>query len=113
MQQNNTLSKDSADKNPFGQFSQWYKTAADAGFIHHDAMMLATADKNGKPAARIVLLKSFDEKGFVFFTNYGSRKGNELAANPYAALLFYWDKIDKQVRIEGSVEKISKEESEV
>jgi pyridoxamine 5'-phosphate oxidase len=113
MKETNTLSKDSVNKNPFEQFSLWYKMACDAGFIHPDAMALATADKNGKPSARIVLLKSFDENGFIFYTNYQSRKGNELTANPYAALLFYWDKIDKQVRIEGSIEKISGEESEL
>lgn len=113
MQKNNTLSKDNVNKNPFEQFSLWYKMAADAGFVHPDAMTLATADKNGKPSARIVLLKSFDEKGFIFYTNYQSRKGNELTVNPHAALLFYWDKIDKQVRIEGSIEKIPEEESEL
>jgi pyridoxamine 5'-phosphate oxidase len=111
-EQNNFLSKTNINKNPFEQFSNWYKLADDAGFIHPDAMTLATADKNGKPSARIVLLKSFDEKGFVFFTNYESRKGNELEVNPYASLVFYWDKIDKQVRIEGSIEKISEKESE-
>jgi pyridoxamine 5'-phosphate oxidase len=110
--QNNFLSKDNVNKNPFEQFSSWYKMADDAGFIHPDAMTLATADKNSKPSARIVLLKSFDENGFVFFTNYKSRKGNELEVNPYASLVFYWDKIDKQVRIEGSIEKISEKESE-
>lgn len=111
-EQNNFLSKDNINKNPFEQFSTWYKSAIDAGFVHPDAMTLATADKNGKPSARIVLLKSFDEKGFVFFTNYESRKGNELGVNPYASLVFYWDKINKQVRIEGSIEKISAMESE-
>jgi pyridoxamine 5'-phosphate oxidase len=112
-EQYNFLSKENINKNPFEQFSYWYKMALDAGFIHPDAMTLATADKNGKPSARIVLLKSFDEKGFIFFTNYESRKGNELTANPYASLVFYWDKIDKQVRIEGSIEKISAKESEI
>jgi pyridoxamine 5'-phosphate oxidase len=112
-EQYNFLSKENINKNPFEQFSYWYKMALDTGFIHPDAMTLATADKNGKPSARIVLLKSFDEKGFIFFTNYESRKGNELTANPYASLVFYWDKIDKQVRIEGSIEKISVKESEI
>ena len=111
-EQNNFLSKDNINKNPFEQFSLWYKMASDADFMHPDAMTIATADKNGKPSARIVLLKSFDEKGFVFFTNYESRKGNELYVNPFASLVFYWDKIDRQVRIEGSIEKISKQESE-
>lgn len=112
-ERDNFLSKENINKNPFEQFSVWYKLALDSGFLHPDAMTLATSDKNGKPSARIVLLKSFDEKGFVFFTNYESRKGNELAANPFASLLFYWDKIDKQVRIEGSMEKISEKESEI
>jgi pyridoxamine 5'-phosphate oxidase len=111
-EQSNFLSKNNINNNPFEQFSIWYKSAADAGFIHPDAMTLATADKNGKPSARIVLLKSFDEKGFIFFTNYESRKGYELEVNPHASLVFYWDKIDKQVRIEGSIEKISAKESE-
>jgi len=110
--QEDFLTEDNTDKNPFRQFSKWYNLALNSGFLHPDAMMLATADKMGKPSARIVLLKGFDEKGFIFFTNYESKKGVELAQNPYAALLFYWDKLDKQVRIEGSVEKTSLKESE-
>lgn len=106
------LSEKNIKKNPFEQFSLWYKQALKSGFIHPDAMALATASKEGRPSARIVLLKSFDEDGFIFFTNYGSRKGNELIINPGASLLFYWDKIDKQVRIEGTVKKISLKESE-
>ena len=110
--QKDFLTEDNTDKNPFRQFSKWYNLALNSGFLHPDAMMLATADKMGKPSARIVLLKGFDEKGFIFFTNYESKKGVELAQNPYAALLFYWDKLDKQVRIEGSVEKTTRSESE-
>ena len=110
--QKDFLTEDNIDKNPFRQFSKWYDLALNSGFLHPDAMTLATADKTGKPSARIVLLKSFDERGFVFFTNYESKKGRELTQNPYATLLFYWDTFDRQVRIEGSVEKVPLKESE-
>ncbi len=106
------LSEASVDKNPFKQFSQWYKEAGNAGYKHPDAVVLATSSKDGKPSARVVLLKDFDEQGFVFFTNYNSRKGRELTENPCASMLFYWEKLDKQVRIEGRVGKISRKESE-
>ncbi len=106
------LSENSIDKNPFRQFSIWYNHALESNFIHPDAMTLATSSIHGKPSARIVLLKGFDENGFIFYTNYGSRKGKELTENPFASLLFYWDKIDKQVRIEGTVKKVSLKESE-
>lgn len=106
------LSEKNIKKNPIEQFSLWYKQSLKTGFLHPDAMTLATASKDGKPSARIVLLKSFDEDGFVFFTNYSSRKGKELIKNQYASLVFYWDRIDKQVRIEGSVKKVSLKESE-
>ncbi len=105
------LTEDNINKNPFKQFSGWYNSALESDVPHPDIMTLATADKNGKPSARIVLLKEFDENGFVFFTNYESRKGNELIQNPYASLVFYWDKPDRQVRIEGSIEKIPLKES--
>lgn len=108
---NSLLTEDSINKNPFKQFSKWYNAVLDSDFLHPGAMTLATADKNGKPSARIVLLKGFDENGFVFFTNYESRKGTELFQNPYASLVFYWDKLDKQVRIEGNTEIISLEET--
>lgn len=106
------LSEKNINKNPFEQFSLWYKKALNTGFLHPDAMTLATSTKDGKPSARIVLLKSFDEGGYIFFTNYSSRKGKELIENPFASLMFYWDKLDKQVRIEGRIEMISKQESE-
>lgn len=105
------LSENSIDKNPFNQFSIWYNLALESNFIHPDAMTLATSSIQGKPSARIVLLKEFDEKGFVFYTNFRSRKGKELIENPFASLVFYWDKIDKQVRIEGAVKKVSLKES--
>jgi pyridoxamine 5'-phosphate oxidase len=110
--QKDYLTEININKNPFEQFSLWYEEALKSGFLHPDAMTLATSEKDGKPSARIVLLKSFDEKGFIFFTNYGSRKGTQLFENPFASLLFYWDKMDKQVRIEGSIEKVSLKESE-
>jgi pyridoxamine 5'-phosphate oxidase len=97
--------------NPFEQFSLWFDEAIKAGFLDVNAMTLATADKKGKPSARIVLLKNYNENGFVFFTNYESRKGQELAENPNASLLFFWDKLERQVRIEGRTEKITEEES--
>jgi pyridoxamine 5'-phosphate oxidase len=77
-----------------------------------NAMTVATADADGRPSARVVLLKSFDERGFAFFTNYESRKGRDLAANPRAALCFYWQPLERQVRVEGAVERVSRAESE-
>ena len=99
------------DRNPFTEFKKWWKHASVRVKLP-EAMTLATATKKGRPSARTVFLKAFDEKGFVFFTNYGSRKGKELAENPYAALLFFWKDIGRQVRITGKVERISKAESE-
>ncbi len=106
------LSESSVKKDPISQFRIWFLDASKSGFIDYTAMTLATATKEGKPSARVVLLKKFDENGFEFFTNYESRKGNEMKSNPHAALLFYWDKLERQVRIEGSIEKVSHKESE-
>lgn len=94
------------------QFSRWFEEAKQAGLREPNAMTLATADAGGAPAARIVLLKDFDVRGFTFYTNYESRKGRELAANPRASLVFFWDQIERQVRIDGTVEKVSREESQ-
>jgi pyridoxamine 5'-phosphate oxidase len=107
------LTKATVDPNPFRQFAQWSQAARAAGVSEQDtiSMTLATADGDGRPAARIVLLKSFDEQGFVFYTNYHSRKARELAGNQQACLLFYWPQLWRQVRIEGSSEKVSDEES--
>jgi pyridoxamine 5'-phosphate oxidase len=105
------LDERSIEKNPLDQFSKWYKAVQSAGFIHPDSVVLATSTKDGKPSARVVLLKGFDERGFIFFTNYNSRKGKELKENPFACMLFYLDKLDKQVRIEGRIKKISRSES--
>lgn len=98
--------------NPFEQFSQWFDEVLNSGLIEPNAMILATADKNCKPSARTLLLKGFSDKGFVFYTNYESRKGKELAENNKATILFYWPELERQVRIEGTVEKISRKESE-
>jgi pyridoxamine 5'-phosphate oxidase len=93
-------------------FSTWFAEAKDAGLYEPNAMTLATADAAGRPTARIVLLKGLDARGFCFFTNYASRKGQELAANPQAALLFWWGLLERQIRIEGRVEKLSAAESD-
>ncbi len=100
-----------ANPNPLLQFEIWFNEAINAKLLDANAMALSTADKNGRPSSRMVLLKKYDESGFVFFTNYESQKGKDLEENPYASLLFYWDKLERQVRISGIVEKITKEES--
>jgi pyridoxamine 5'-phosphate oxidase len=108
------LTKDSIDANPIRQFQTWFDEVRASGVSEQDATSttLATASKDGQPSARIVLLKSFDDRGFVFYTNYHSRKGKELSENPRACLLFYWSELWRQVRIEGDIEKISTAESE-
>ncbi len=98
---------------PTEQFTLWFSDALKADVPEPNAMTLATTALNGRPAARIVLLKGFDEKGFVFFTNYQSRKGQELAANPVASLLFFWPQLERQVRLEGRIEKVTAEESDI
>jgi len=99
-------------KDPIRLFAQWFDSALEADILESNAMTLATADEDGRPAARMVLLKSFNKKGFVFYTNYLSRKGLQLAGNPYAALVFWWGVFTRQIRIEGRVEKISGQESD-
>lgn len=96
---------------PTDQFDDWFQQALAAGVPEPNAMTLATATADGFPSARIVLLKSFDRKGYVFYTNYTSRKAEELAGNPRAALLFFWPELERQVRIEGRVEKVTTAES--
>ncbi|MGB6121847.1 MAG: pyridoxal 5'-phosphate synthase, partial [Bacteroidota bacterium] len=98
------------DPDPILQFQQWFRTAYEAEIPHAEAMTLATVSAEGEPSARVVLMKRVDERGFLFFTNYESRKGEELIANPAAALLFYWEILGRQVRVEGTVEKITAEE---
>ena len=106
------LLESDAGPDPIDLFGVWLQAAVDNGVREPNAMTLATAAADGRPSARIVLLKSFDAKGFVWFTNYASRKGSELAANPYAALVFWWGDLERQVRIEGSVEQVSAAESD-
>ena len=106
------LRRGDVDPDPFKQFSSWFTAAVEANIRDVNAMSLATADAEGKPSVRIVLLKEFDPGGFVFFTNYESEKGRQLDANPRAALGFYWIELDRQIRIEGKTERTSREESE-
>ena len=97
---------------PFAQFERWFNDAVKAGVLEPNAMTLATADATGRPAARTVLLKGYDARGFVFYTNYESRKGADLAANPQASLLFTWLTLERQIEICGRVERVSREETE-
>jgi len=105
------LNERDAAPEPIAQFRAWLADALAADPLDPTAMTLATADREGRPSARIVLLKGYDERGFVFFTNYGSRKACELLVNPRAALVFYWPACDRQVRVEGTVGKVSREET--
>ena len=105
------VEKDAA-VDPFKQFDRWFHDALQAELPLPNAMTLATATATGRPSARAVLLKGVDAGGFVFYTNYASRKGRELAANPHAALVFVWHELERQVRIEGAIEKVSAEESD-
>lgn len=101
-----------ADRDPTELFEEWFAAARDAGILLPESMALATATADGAPSVRMVLLKHVDERGFVFYTNYGSRKAAELAANPRASLCFHWAVLERQVRISGTVERVSEEESE-
>lgn len=106
------LSETDVDPNPFKQFQVWFDQALAAQLPEPNAMTVATVTKSGKPRARIVLLKGFDERGFVFYTNYHSHKGQELADNPQAAIAFWWAELERQVRIEGRVLKVSDQDSD-
>ncbi|HEX2057167.1 MAG TPA: pyridoxamine 5'-phosphate oxidase [Actinomycetota bacterium] len=106
------LELDDLDPDPIVQFGRWMEDALEEGLLLPNTMTLATADPGARPSARMVLLKGFDHRGFVFYTNYDSRKSRELAANPAAALVFYWSKLERQVRVEGRVEKVPAEESD-
>lgn len=97
---------------PIVQFTHWFEEARRAEIVEPNAMTLATATANGIPSARVVLLKEVDARGFVFFTDYRSRKGDELAQNPHAALVFFWKELERQVRITGTVNRVSREESD-
>lgn len=107
------LDESSVAREPLGQFGTWLSEAFESGvLIEPYAMTLATVGADGQPAARVVLLRGYDERGFVFFTNYESRKGHDLEVRACAALLFYWDALERQVRIEGSVDRLPPDESD-
>lgn len=106
------LSEESAGFDPYALFSQWFEAAGTSGIHEPNAMVLATATPDGHPSARVVLMKGFDSRGFTFFTNYESHKGRELAVNPFAAIVFWWEPLERQVRIEGRVSKVTAAESD-
>jgi pyridoxamine 5'-phosphate oxidase len=106
------LRRSDLDPDPVKQFANWFTAAIETGIRDVNAMSLATAGRDAKPSVRIVLLKSFDHDGFVFFTNYESEKGKQLAANPCAEMAFYWIELDRQIRIRGEVKKTSREASQ-
>ncbi|MGH8806286.1 MAG: pyridoxamine 5'-phosphate oxidase [Noviherbaspirillum sp.] len=107
-----SLSEEDVYPNPIRQFSKWFSEAVATKVPEANAMSVSTVGADGRPSSRIVLIKEFDQRGFTFFTNYESRKGLDLAENQYAALLFYWIELERQVRIEGRVERISAAESD-
>jgi len=106
------LTEEDISQNPFEQFRHWFEQALESQILEPNAMTLATVNEAGKPTARIVLLKNLDEKGFVFFTNYESKKGKNIAVNPFGCLVFLWGELERQVRVEGKIEKITPEESD-
>lgn len=106
------LSESEVAADPFAQFRAWFDHALAAQLPEPNAMTLATATPDGKPSARVVLLKGFDQRGFVFYTNYQSRKGNEIEGSRWAALVFFWPELERQVRVEGRVERVSPQESD-
>jgi pyridoxamine 5'-phosphate oxidase len=106
------LKESEADPNPIEQFRTWFDEVLTSNLHEPNAMVLATATLDGHPSARIVLLKGFDERGFVFYTNYEGRKGEELETNPHCALLFYWGELERQVRVEGRVRRVPDKESD-
>ena len=106
------LSKKDVDRNPILQFERWYNEAFSSKVMEANAMTLSTVDKENKPHSRVVLLRDVNENGFVFFTNYNSAKGHELMHNPNAALLFFWPELERQIRIEGKVEKLDNKRSD-
>jgi pyridoxamine 5'-phosphate oxidase len=107
-----SLDESQVAADPVAQFAAWFFKATHSGLVEPTAMTLATSTREGRPSARIVLLKNFGPDGFVFYTDYRSRKSEELIDNPRAALLFYWDELERQVRIMGNVSKLSREQSE-
>jgi pyridoxamine 5'-phosphate oxidase len=106
-----TLDEHDVERSPFDQFNKWFKEAISSEIPEVNAMTLATASKSGRPSVRTVLLKQYDDKGFVFFTNYESKKAKDISENPQAAVLFFWEPLERQIRISGSIEKITVAES--
>jgi pyridoxamine 5'-phosphate oxidase len=106
------LSESSVSADPVGQFAKWFDEAVAANIPEPNAMSVATVGADGRPSSRILLIKQFDANGFTWFTNYDSRKGHDLLQNPHAALLFHWVELERQVRIEGTVERVPEAESE-
>jgi pyridoxamine 5'-phosphate oxidase len=107
-----SLSEEDVNENPMAQFTRWFEEALKAEVSEPNAMSVATVGPGGRPSSRIVLVKQFDERGFTWYTNYDSQKGQQLRANPFAALLFFWNELERQVRIEGRVEQVSDDESD-
>ena len=107
-----SLEEDNVNKDPLLQFEKWFAEALLTNMKHPNAFILSTSTKKGKPSARVVLLKGIDPEGFVFYTNYESRKANEITENSFASMTFFWPKMERQIRIEGSVKKVSTVESD-
>ncbi len=107
-----SLREEDLDLDPFKQFALWFEDAKKSGFVHPNAFALATSALDGMPSVRMLLLKGFDERGFVFYTNADSKKGYELTLNPKASMCFWWDKLERQVRIEGDVQGVSDREAD-
>ena len=107
-----SLREEELDPDPIRQFEKWFEEASLSDIAEPNAMALATSTPEGRPSVRVVLLRAVDQRGFAFFTNYESRKGRELDANPHAALVFFWPGLERQVRIEGQVERVDAEESD-
>jgi pyridoxamine 5'-phosphate oxidase len=107
-----SLDEADVDRDPIAQFGQWFDEALKSELREPTAMAVSTVGADGRPSSRMVLLKGCDARGFVFFTNYASRKGRELAANPHASLLFFWAELERQVRIDGAIGKASAAESD-
>src|ERR1019366_9766334 len=106
-----SLTEHDVDPDPIRQFEKWFEQALRAGVVEPNAMTVATSTRDGHPSARMILLKGFDANGFVFFTDYRSRKGVELDANPHVSLCFWWDALQRQVRVTGTVARVSSDES--
>lgn len=110
--QRGALDETNADSDPFVLFRQWLDAAVAENLSEPNAMILATAALDGKPSARVMLLRNVDERGFVFFTNYSSRKGKEIAQNPFVSLVFFWQPLHRQIRVEGRIERVPAQESD-